>query len=166
MLSIRLSRTGKKKQPYYRILVLEKSKDPWGDYLELLGNYNPRSKELVINEERLKYWISVGAQMSNTVSNLMNKNNIIESKPKKAVRISKKRQAKLKEKAETKAEAAKQAEDKPADKPTVEDEAKPTEAVVENKTEEGKEEKPAESKTEETKDEGKEEAKKEETKTE
>ncbi|MFH1668027.1 MAG: 30S ribosomal protein S16 [Candidatus Komeilibacteria bacterium] len=95
MLTIRLSRTGKTKQPYYRIIVLEKSKDPWGDYKELLGNYNPRSKELVIKEDRIKYWVSVGAQMSNTVHNLMIKNNVIEEKPRKAVKISKKRTAKL-----------------------------------------------------------------------
>ena len=130
MLAIKLSRTGKKRQPYYRILVLEKRKDPWGDYKELLGNYNPRTKELVIKEDRLKYWISVGAQMSNTVHNLMIKNNIIDEKPKKAVTISKKRISKMakKKKAEEEVKSAKTKEETPKETPVVDPE--PAEAVV------------------------------------
>ncbi|MCR4279813.1 MAG: 30S ribosomal protein S16 [Candidatus Komeilibacteria bacterium] len=139
MLSIKLSRTGKKKQPYYRIIVLEKHKDPWGDYLENLGNYNPRSKELVINQERLKYWVSVGAQMSNTVNNLMIKQGLVEGKPKKAVRISDKRRTKLedKKKADADAATAKATKEKAA---KVAAEEKPAEPVVD---ESAAEEKPA-----------------------
>ena len=47
MLKIRMSRFGKKKQPIYRIIVSESSKDPWGDYLENLGTYNPKTKEKI-----------------------------------------------------------------------------------------------------------------------
>jgi small subunit ribosomal protein S16 len=73
MLSIRLSRTGKKNQPSYRLIVSEKTKDPWGTYLEILGFYNPRSEAKIVDlkEERLKYWISKGAQLSATVNNLL-----------------------------------------------------------------------------------------------
>ncbi|MDF1549736.1 MAG: 30S ribosomal protein S16 [Bacteroidales bacterium] len=71
MLAIKLSRFGKKKQPTYRIVVLEKNKDPWGDYLENLGHYNPRSKEITLNAERIKYWISQGAQPSDTIHNIL-----------------------------------------------------------------------------------------------
>ncbi|OIO47528.1 MAG: 30S ribosomal protein S16 [Parcubacteria group bacterium CG1_02_37_51] len=123
MLTIRLSRTGKTKQPYYRIIVLEKNKDPWGDYQELLGNYNPRTKELVIKEDRIKYWVSVGAQMSNTVHNLMIKNGVIEEKPRKAIKISKKRTTKLeakKKEAEEKVAATKPVEE-PVNKEVVDD---------------------------------------------
>ncbi len=152
MLAIKLSRTGKKKQPYYRILVLEKSKDPWGDYKELLGNYNPRTKELVIKEDRLKYWISVGAQMSNTLHNLMIKNSIIDAKPKKSVTISKKRTAKIAKKNEAKEEADKKAapaDEKPAEEAVEEKkEEAPKEEAVEEKKEEAPEEKVEEKKEE------------------
>jgi len=163
MLAIKLSRTGKKKQPYYRILVLEKTKDPWGDYKELLGNYNPRSKELVIKEDRLKYWISVGAQMSNTVHNLMIKNSIIEDKPRKSVTISKKRTAKMAKKKEAK-EAAAAPKEAPAEEVPAEtkDEAPVEEVKEEAPKEEKVEEAPAEEVPAETKDEAPAEEKKEE----
>ncbi|MEA3272873.1 MAG: 30S ribosomal protein S16, partial [Patescibacteria group bacterium] len=92
MLSIRLSRVGKKKQPSYRIIVLDKRKDPWGDYLENLGFYNPRvkPKEIKLKEERIKYWLSVGAQPSATVHNLLVDAKIIEGKKMKATIIKKK----------------------------------------------------------------------------
>jgi small subunit ribosomal protein S16 len=165
MLAIKLSRTGKKKQPYYRIIVLEKHKDPWGDYKELLGNYNPRTKELVIKEDRLKYWISVGAQMSNTVHNLMNRKNIIEDKPKKSVTISKKRTVKLAEKNKEKEEAKAEKKEKEANDAKKDEEVKeaPAEEKKEEVTEEKKEDKPAE-KVEEAKVEDKKEEKVEEVK--
>lgn len=95
MLTIRLSRTGKKKQPSYRLIVSEKTKDPWGRYLELLGNFNPRSKELNLKRERILHWVSQGAQMSNTVHNLLLKAGVVEGKKKKAIKISKTRQGKI-----------------------------------------------------------------------
>lgn len=83
MLKICLSRTGKTKQPTYRVIVLEKTKDPWGDYLELLGTYNPRTKPSTIQlkADRIQYWISKGAQPSPTVHNLLVDQKIID-KPK------------------------------------------------------------------------------------
>lgn len=73
MLSIRLTRIGKKKQPSYRVIVVDKKKDPWGKYLENLGFYNPRTnpKTIDLKIERIKYWISKGAQPSATVNNLL-----------------------------------------------------------------------------------------------
>ena len=73
MLSIRLSRTGKKHQPSYRLIVVDKRRDPWGDYLENLGPYNPMVKPKQINfkADRIKYWIGVGAQPTPTVWNLL-----------------------------------------------------------------------------------------------
>jgi len=73
MLSIRLSRIGKKGAPSYRLLVTEKSRDPWGKHLELLGTYEPLKKpsKIDFDVERVKYWMSKGAQPSATVRNLL-----------------------------------------------------------------------------------------------
>lgn len=100
MLCLKLSRVGKKKQPFYRIIVLEKAKDPFGDYLELLGNYNPKTKEINLKRDRIEHWLSNGAQATPTVHNLLIKEGIINEKKKKSVRISKKRFDKIKYKKE------------------------------------------------------------------
>lgn len=84
MLTIRLSRVGKKNKPLYRVIISEKHKDVYGDSLEILGSYNPHTKELKINAEKTKYWISKGAGMSNTVNNLLLEKKIIEGKKVKA----------------------------------------------------------------------------------
>jgi len=80
MLRIRLSRVGKKSQPNYRITIAENARDTHGKALEILGSYNPRSKELNINAEQVKYWLGKGAQMSPTVNNLLIEKSIIEGK--------------------------------------------------------------------------------------
>lgn len=86
MLKICLSRVGKKKQPTYRVIVLEKTKDPWGDYLELLGTYDPKSKakKIELKAERIQYWLSKGAQPSPTVHNLLVDKQIIKKDKVKA----------------------------------------------------------------------------------
>ncbi len=73
MLKIKLQRFGKNKNPAYRIAVLEHSNKRDGKPVEVLGFYNPKTKELVINSERTKYWQSVGAQPSETVASLLKK---------------------------------------------------------------------------------------------
>ncbi len=72
MVTIRLSRTGKRKQPYYRIVVQDSTQDPWAPAIEVIGNLNPRAerRDAVVNHERAAYWLSVGAQPSGTVKNL------------------------------------------------------------------------------------------------
>ena len=80
MIVIRFSRMGKKKQPTYRIVVQEKRRDPWGTSLEILGNYDPRSKHLVVKADRVKHWMSHGAQLSPSVNNLLISQKIIEGK--------------------------------------------------------------------------------------
>jgi len=117
MLTIRFSRVGKKKQPLYRIIISEKHKDPWGNYLELLGNFNPHTKAVVLKADRIKYWLSKGAQLSNSIHNLLIKEGIIlETKKKKAVSISQKRTTKMnkikeeKQAAEAKVKATAEAE--------------------------------------------------------
>ena len=115
---------------------MEKSRDPQARHLEILGQYNPRStpKTIDLKEDRIKYWLSVGAQPSNTVANLIENAGITKpgKQKAKAVRITKKRQAKIDEKnaeaANAKAEAEEAAkadaetpaEDAPADEPATE----------------------------------------------
>lgn len=109
MLSIRLSRKGKKKYPIYRIIVTEKQRDPWGKYLEILGHYNPHNKEIKIDAERIQYWINNGAQPTETVHNLLVDQKVITKDKVKASKSKpgKKRQAEL---AAQKAQAAAAAE--------------------------------------------------------
>ncbi len=96
MLAIRLARVGRKKQPIYRIVVSEKSKDMYGNHLEILGTYNPRSKATELKNERIEHWLKNGAKPSNTVQNLLINQGLIKSdKKSKAVRITKKRTIKL-----------------------------------------------------------------------
>jgi small subunit ribosomal protein S16 len=80
MLTIKLSRIGKRKKPMYRLIISEKSKDPYGDSLEILGSYNPFTKEIDAKGERINYWISKGAQMTPTVNNLLVDKKVIEGK--------------------------------------------------------------------------------------
>lgn len=70
MLKIRLSRIGKRGQAYFRVIVVEHTKKPKGEYLELLGTYNPHEKVLNVKKDRVEYWVSKGAQTSPTVNNL------------------------------------------------------------------------------------------------
>ena len=78
---IRLQRIGKRGQAYFRVVVVEHTKKPKGEYLELLGTYNPHEKVLKVKKDRIEYWISKGAQASPTVNNLL-VNHKIWDKPK------------------------------------------------------------------------------------
>jgi small subunit ribosomal protein S16 len=73
MLMIRLARFGAKKKPSYRIVVIQKERARNSSSLEVLGFYNPIAKPAVvqINHDRLKYWVGVGAQPSDTVERLV-----------------------------------------------------------------------------------------------
>lgn len=73
MLKIRLSRTGKRTQPSFRLVVAEQSNAVKGKYLELLGHYVPalNPKQLDYKKDRIEYWISKGAQPSDTVAGIL-----------------------------------------------------------------------------------------------
>lgn len=142
MVKIIFSRVGRKKNPQYRIVAMDKQKDPWGRSLEILGNYNPQTKDLTLKEDRIKEWIGVGAQPSETVHNLLVQNGVIKDKKVRVSTISKKRAERLQEKNQAKAEAD-------AAKQEKEDEKKAaTEPKVKVKV---KEEAPAEEKKEDEK---------------
>lgn len=106
MLAIKLSQSGKTNKKMFRLIISEKSRDPYGRALEILGSYNPHSKELAVKGDRVKYWLSKGAQMTDTVNNLLVGKNIIEGKkqlaPKKTV-TSEKRTGQIKSKTDKKA---------------------------------------------------------------
>lgn len=110
MLMIRLQRMGKTKRPTYRLIVSPKHKDTQAGQLEILGNYDPVQKNKVVNikKDRVEYWLSVGAQTSPTVNNLLVNAGIITAPKQKSVFFSKKRTAKL-EKVKTDKAAAEQA---------------------------------------------------------
>ena len=106
MLAIKLAQTGKTNKKMFRLIVSEKGRDPYGDVLEILGSYNPHTKDLAAKSDRIKYWLSQGAQMTATVNNLLIQKQIIEGKKvvaSKAAEKSEKRQAQLKAKADKKA---------------------------------------------------------------
>lgn len=94
MLTIRLSRVGKKKKPLYRLIISEKGRDPWGKAMEILGFYNPYTKELNAKADRIKYWISMGSQMSPTVNNLLITKGVIEGKKVSTAKQAKKKKEK------------------------------------------------------------------------
>ncbi|MGB7546765.1 MAG: 30S ribosomal protein S16 [Terracidiphilus sp.] len=73
---IRLARFGARKQPYYRIVAIEKDRARNGRSIEVVGTYNPRTSPASVDlkHERIAYWRSVGAQMSPIVAKLVAKN--------------------------------------------------------------------------------------------
>ena len=101
MLSIRFSKVGKKNRPELRLIVVDKHKDPWGKAVEILGHRNPRTKTNVFDLDRIKHWLSKGAQPSATVHNLLVELKLIEGKKQSVTNISKKRAAKISKKAAT-----------------------------------------------------------------
>ncbi len=182
MLRIRFFRTGKKNQPFFKIVVTEKTRPPHGGrFVEEVGFYNPLTKEKNVNKDRIKYWISVGAKPSDTVYNLLVMEGIIEGK-----KIAKHKKKKENKKGESvpaasapaaSAPAVASKEEKPAEKPKEEDkpaevskepadksaEASPTQTEKPPKAEKPPQaEKPTEKPKEEPKKEPKEELKPEE----
>lgn len=77
MVTIRLARGGSKKHPFYRIVVTDSRQPRDGRYIERLGYYNPmpmgNDVPLEVNQERVKYWLSQGAQTSQKVNSLIKK---------------------------------------------------------------------------------------------
>jgi small subunit ribosomal protein S16 len=76
MLMIRLARFGAKKKPFYRVVVIEKTAARNGRNLEIVGQYNPVTTpaQVMLKHDRVEYWTKNGAQMSDTVKRLVEKN--------------------------------------------------------------------------------------------
>jgi len=79
LVKIRLRRVGAKKQPSYRIVAADSRAPRDGRFLEILGRYNPRTDPptVVVKEERVRYWLSQGAQPTETVSRLLRQQGIL-----------------------------------------------------------------------------------------
>ncbi|MCJ2177031.1 30S ribosomal protein S16 [Novosphingobium album (ex Hu et al. 2023)] len=143
--SIRLSRGGAKKRPYYKVVVSNSRSPRDGKYLEQVGTYNPLlakddENRVKLNEDRVNYWLSVGAQPTDRVARMLDKAGIKEraatNNPKKG-----EPGEKAKERAEEKAEKLREAEEAaaaaaaaPAEEAPAAEEAAP-EAAAEESTE-------------------------------
>lgn len=80
MIKIRLRRMGAKKRPSYRIVVAESSSPRDGKFIEIIGTYDPLTEPSTVrlNEERARHWLSVGAQPSETVRDILRRQNLVE----------------------------------------------------------------------------------------
>jgi small subunit ribosomal protein S16 len=78
---IRLARVGARKQPYYRIVVIEKDRARNGRSIEVVGTYNPRTNPATVDlkQERIAYWRSKGAQLSATLAKLVAKHPVVSA---------------------------------------------------------------------------------------
>ncbi|CAL4322404.1 30S ribosomal protein S16 [Buchnera aphidicola (Periphyllus testudinaceus)] len=78
MVKIRLSRHGSKKKPFYKIVVTDSRSARNGKFIEKIGFFNPiyhkKEKSFSINIDKVKYWTSVGAKISNRIQSLIKKN--------------------------------------------------------------------------------------------
>ena len=140
-LKIRLSRGGSKKRPFYRIVVAEASAPRDGRYVERVGHYNPmvakdNDQRLVVNGDRVKHWLGLGAQPTERVQKLLSSVSLTEAvklreQPKKSA-PGKKRAEREAEAAEAAGAAAEEAvaEEAPAEE-AVAEEAPAEEAVAE-----------------------------------
>ncbi|KAG0267488.1 hypothetical protein BG011_004522 [Mortierella polycephala] len=86
MIAIKLARHGLKNTPFFHIVVIQSRSRPTRKPIEQLGTFNPipdkeGNKAIILNFERAKYWISVGAKPSDTVSRILAKADIIPPKP-------------------------------------------------------------------------------------
>ncbi|MBE6596076.1 MAG: 30S ribosomal protein S16 [Ruminococcaceae bacterium] len=77
---MRLTRTGAKKAPTYRVVIADSRSPRDGRFIEEIGHYNPRTEPvtIVINEERAKVWLKNGAQPTETVKSLLKKSGIVD----------------------------------------------------------------------------------------
>lgn len=88
MLMIRLTRVGKKKHPTYRVVVQQREKAPSANVLEILGHYNPHTNPatIAVQGERLQYWMKNGAQLSDTLHNLLVGHKLLDAEKRKITR--------------------------------------------------------------------------------
>lgn len=128
MLVIRLARTGKKKQAYFRIIVADKRRAVGAKFVEILGNYNPHQKKLELNQEKLNEYMKNGAQPSNTLAKILKKEGV--KLPKWVYITERNRPAKKVEEPKEGAAKAEPTEEKPAEEVT------PAEEVASDATEE------------------------------
>jgi small subunit ribosomal protein S16 len=134
MLTIRLTRKGKKNQPFFRVVLIDKrSSSKGGRSVEDLGYVDPLKKRRSFKAERIQYWISKGAQTSATIHNLLVSEKIIEADKIHVSKLSKKAKEKMAKAAEAAALAAAKAAEVVAEKPAPVQEEKAAEVSEEPK---------------------------------
>lgn len=115
MLMMRLQRVGRKNDPSYRIVVVDKRTGPKSNkHVDYVGFYSPKIGEIKIDKDKAKHWLSKGVQPSDTIYNILISQKVIEGRkknvlPKKSPIID---EAKLKAEAEAKAKAEEEAKAK------------------------------------------------------
>jgi len=87
MLSIRFNRTGKKNRATFRIVLQEKTQAPNRRHVEILGSYDPHSKVVTLKSDRITHWIGQGAEVSDSVHNLLVREGVLKDTKKRAVKM-------------------------------------------------------------------------------
>lgn len=155
MLKIRLTRTGKKKQPAYRIVIAEHTAPIQGKFIEIIGHYNPFTKKVVLNKEKALDWMNKGAKPSNTMAKILQKEGlkhksivikVFKTKSKSELESEKKLKEEQKVKEQTEKEAKKAEFEKDTEVKKQETEAQ----KAETEAKESKESKPEQEKQAET----------------
>ena len=164
-LKIRLSRGGAKKRPYYRVVVADSRKPRDGRYIERVGTYNPmvakdHPERLKLDDERIKYWLGVGARPSDRVARFLGDLGMIDKPPVPEQTKQHLPRAKTLERQKEAEEKAKKAAESPVEEKT--DEA-PADDKPEEKAKEAKADDKADDKPEEKVDEAKTDAKADDT---
>jgi len=125
MLTIRLARVGKKNKAQFQIVLQEHTVAPGGKHVEVLGSYDPHSKKEVLKAERIKYWVSQGAQVSDTAYNLFVSKGVFAGEKRKvklpAKKVDETKEAPATPAEEVKAEVATETRTEVAEIPVVED---------------------------------------------
>ena len=136
MLRIRLSRVGKKNKAQFRVTVADARRSPTGKFIEILGHYNPHTKEKVFKNERIEYWISKGAKPSSTVHNFLIDAGIIKGEKVTSWKPKKKEKGGGEKAKETKIEEKKKKEVQPEkEKVKLEEKEAPKEKIDKKKEE-------------------------------
>lgn len=175
MLAIRLRRTGKKRQPNYRIVVADERKSVYSPYIEMLGHYDPRTKHIVLEKEKTIDWMKKGAKPSNTVAKILTKEGVehpsivikkFRAISKKELEAQKAAEEAQKAKEQAEKEAAKEAFEKQveAEKAAQPSSEEKLQAAADESIEEIKEEEAAKESTQAPKEEAKDADKTEESK--
>ena len=162
-LKIRLSRGGAKKRPYYRVVVADSRKPRDGRYIERVGTYNPmvakdHPERLQLADERIKYWLGVGARPSDRVARFLGDLGMIDKPPIPEQTKQHLPRAKTRERQKEAEEKAKKAAESPVEEKTAEapaddkPEEKAKEAKADDKADDKPEEKADEAKTDDKAD--------------
>jgi len=86
MLKIKFQRVGRKNDPAFRVVVTERRSKPKSGELEILGSYHPKTKHTTLQNDRILYWISKGAQATDTVHNLLVARGVVKGTKRAVVR--------------------------------------------------------------------------------